>query len=89
MIVARLARYYFRLRTVHVIIKVSFSKIKHGMALTACIGLLGLLIAFCTFSVFVCVTVAYLHYLNRKNEQRRIMAGKGRQFVQCEFMAEI
>lgn len=78
MIVSRLARYSFPLKTVHVITKESFLNIKHEMALISCIGLLGLLIAFCAFSVFVCVTVGYLQYLNRKNEQRRIMAGKGK-----------
>ncbi|KAF8333911.1 allantoate permease [Amanita rubescens] len=50
-------------------------------------GLLGLLIAFCTFSVFVCVTVAYLHYLNRKNEQRRIMAGKEARIADYSMMS--
>ncbi|KAK2462965.1 hypothetical protein APHAL10511_005017 [Amanita phalloides] len=50
-------------------------------------GLSGLLSAFCAFSVFVCITVAYLHHLNCRNERRRVSAGKNAKIVDYSMLS--
>ncbi|PFH51092.1 hypothetical protein AMATHDRAFT_192003 [Amanita thiersii Skay4041] len=49
-------------------------------------GLFALLIAFCAFSVLVCITVTYLRYLNRRNENRRILAGKRAKIIDISML---
>ncbi|KAF8629981.1 hypothetical protein AX17_005546 [Amanita inopinata Kibby_2008] len=49
-------------------------------------GLSALLIAFCSFSVLVCMTTTYLRHLNRRNENRRVRAGKQAKIIDYSML---
>ncbi|KIL65723.1 hypothetical protein M378DRAFT_186352 [Amanita muscaria Koide BX008] len=50
-------------------------------------GLSALLVAFCTFSVLVCVTAMYLHRLNGRNANRHMCAGKSAEITDYSMLS--